>query len=83
LICERPHTAASPCVSSLFRCCDEAAALSTEHKPMPKSDADSRSSTDQSPLLPIGMVELDEASIAAVAGGLNPQPLPPGRLRLD
>jgi hypothetical protein len=25
------------------------------------------------------MTELDDASLEAVAGGLNPQPLPPGR----
>ena len=39
---------------------------------------------DKLPLPPNDMIELDADSIAAVAGGLNPQPLPPGRVeRLD
>jgi hypothetical protein len=45
---------------------------------MPTHDQDAPTPVETAP------VELDEASIAAVAGGLNPQPLPPGRaMRLD
>ena len=34
--------------------------------------------TDQTPETVTAVIELDESSVAIVAGGLNPQPLPPG-----
>ena len=40
--------------------------------------------TDKTQTPVTAVVELDEASVAMVAGGLNPQPLPPGRaIRFD
>jgi hypothetical protein len=46
---------------------------------MAKNVADVSPKTDQAPVPAIPVAELDEASVAAVAGGINPQPLPPGR----
>lgn len=46
---------------------------------MPKDDVKLTKPADQMPAPAAGIVELDQFAIAAVAGGLNPQPLPPMR----
>jgi hypothetical protein len=51
---------------------------------MPKNIKDHPNALqDQIPPQLPDIVELDEHALVAVAGGLNPQPLPPGVVRLD
>jgi hypothetical protein len=45
---------------------------------MSREDRKQSALTAHDPSLAPGTVELNEAALVAVAGGLNPQPLPPG-----